>query len=127
MLYLKIILTAFLIGIGSILGTISFSPADDPYGTITIEVIDSSGVVVTSDEFEFTEDDNLFLILDKNYRIEYEEHFLGVILLCIEEVCTDFNHSYISIYINNSYSMFGLESIPLREGDIYSFVYKRIS
>ena len=126
MFYLKLIITAFLIGLVSFIGTISFTPANDEYGTVTIEIVNKDGFLIT-DRISFEEDSDLFNILRYNYEIEYIEYSIGVVLLCIESICTDFNNSYIAIYINGDYSNYGLSIIPLKDGSIYSFIYTELN
>ena len=126
MLYLKVFITFVVLLGSSIIGIISFSPVNDTNGTITIQVIDKNGIETINENYIFDESDSLFEILNNNYNIAYREYTVGIILLCIEEVCTNFDSDYIAIYIDGEYSKYGISIIPLEDQKIYSFIYKEI-
>ena len=44
----------------------------------------------------------------------------------IDDVETDWINNYIAIYENNEYSLLGIDSIVLNDGDIFVFEYKTV-
>ena len=133
----KIILTAIAI-ITLVIGFFAFSQTyNDVVGEITIIVVDEIDDTISADiyEFEFTQSDSLFSILDDNFEVgcadssynmttECEPLLFGSrVILKIDTLETDWNNSYISIYENGEYSNLGIDSISLNDGDIFRFVY----
>lgn len=86
---------------------------NDSFGTITItlEAIDNN--ILSTKEFEFSEDDTLFEILINNYQVKYEDTMYGKLIYDIDDLKTDFSNTYIAIYVDNTYSNVGISSIPL--------------
>ena len=86
---------------------------NDSLGTITItlEAIDNN--ILSTKEFNFSEDDTLFEILINNYQVRYEDTMYGKLIYDIDDLKTDFSNTYIAIYVDNTYSNVGISSIPL--------------
>lgn len=84
-------------------------------GNIAITIKDLSGREETK-EVLFKEGDMLIDVLDREYDIRYEDSKYGVKLYDIEWIKTDFQTTYIAIYIDNSYSTLGVSSITLKDG-----------
>ena len=133
----KIILTAIAI-ITLVIGFFAFSQTyNDVVGEITIIVVDEIDDAISDDiyEFEFTQSDSLFSILDDNFEVGCADSsynmttacepllFGSRVILKIDTLETDWNNSYISIYENGEYSNLGIDSISLNDGDIFRFVY----
>ena len=118
--------------------TISYFNKSDIEGTITITVVDEIGDTVSSKEFDFTSEDTLFDLLDQNFEVgcanssyqlssECEKIlFTSRVLMKIDDVETDWINNYIAIYENNEYSLLGIDSIVLNDGDIFVFEYKTV-
>lgn len=123
MLYIKLGLTALVLFLSTLVGAPVYAPINDVSGSVVIEVIDEEGIIIIYDEFNFNEDDNLFYILRDNYNIEYVQYSIGIVLLCIENLCTNFENNYIAIYINGEYSFYGVYHISLKDAAKYSFIY----
>lgn len=111
---------------------------NDPIGEITITVIDEIGDTLYSRTYEFTEDDTLFSILDSdfivgcadssyNITLECEEVMFGSrVIMRIEDIETDWTNTYIAIYENDEYSLLGIDSIVLNDGDTFTFKYQEV-
>ena len=116
-----------------------FEQIDDT-GIVIIQVIDANGEIIIEDELEFISDETLFSLLKKHYSIQYSNVSLGRILLGIETVQTDFETDFIQILITGTLhlqdgsirefhktpSPIGIDSIPLVDGNIYTFKHQRI-
>lgn len=107
-------------------------------GSITIVVIDESETVVINDHYQYLEGDTLFSILNTHYELgcanrSYqlsdvcEPVSLGSrVLLKIDDIVTNWSNSYLAIYIDDIYSVKGLDYILLEDGSTYKFVYKGV-
>ena len=111
---------------------------NDPIGEITIIVVDEIGDTISHKTIEFTESDTLFSLLDENYDIGCADSSYNLsteceqlvyssrVILKIDSLVTDWNNTYIGIYENDEYSNFGIDLIPLNDGDVFRFEYKVI-
>ena len=107
-------------------------------GTLTIQLIDEIGDTVFIEEYDFINEDTLFSILS-------EEHFVGCadssfnvtsncesnmftsrVILKIDDIETDWTNSYFAIYVNDTYSLAGIDSVNLNNDDVISFEYKLV-
>ena len=128
---------ALVLIIGSFLA-LSYLDFSDVEGTISITLIDEIGDTISSKEYDFTNEDTLFSILDKNYDLgcansSYQLSevcekglFTSRILLEINTLKTDWRNSYISIYENEEYSTQGIDNISINDGDKFVFEYKLV-
>ena len=123
--------------IGSFLA-LSFFDFSDIDGTISIILKDEIGDTISSKEYEFTNEDTLFNILEENYEVGCANSsfqlsdvcekgmFSSRIILEIDTLKTDWRNSYISIYENGEYSVHGIDDISLNDGDIFEFEFKLV-
>lgn len=95
-------------------------PAAEISGTVTVELVPLSGESVTK-ELEYQTGDTLFGLLTENFEVTYEEDQFGVLLYGIDQIQTDFINTYVALYINGAYSNYGISSISLEDGAVYSF------
>ncbi len=132
----KLIITSILI----VFALSSFFISDllkqnDSDGKITIVLVDQIGDIVSRESYAFDETDTLFGILKENYEVgcadssfhlssECQKLPLGSrVLLKIDNVETDWMNTFIAIYINDEYSNYGIDNIPLKNGDVIKFEY----
>lgn len=109
---------------------------NDSLGHISITVSNELNEIVIDDSFDFTDDDTLLDILIDNYEIgcadsSYNisdtcDSMTGNIVLKINDVETDWDNNYIAIYVNDIYSVYGIESIVLHDGDVYNFSFTEV-
>lgn len=97
-------------------------PASKADGVVTIVVVNKSGEEVVNKNIEFVKGDNLVDLLDKNFKIVTEDGMYGKIILSIEDIVTDFETSYLAIYVNDEYSQVGLSYIELKDKLVVKFV-----
>lgn len=97
-------------------------PASKADGVVTIVVVNKSGYEVINKNIEFSKGDNLVDLLDENFKIVTEDGMYGKIILSIEDVVTDFETSYLAIYVNDEYSQVGLSYIELKDKLVVKFV-----
>lgn len=132
----KLIITSVLIAIAGISFFVSdLLKQNDSDGEITIVLVDQIGDIVSSEKYEFLETDTLFDILKENYEVgcadasfhlstECKALPLGSrVLMKIDSVETDWMNTFIAIYINDEYSNYGIDDIPLKNGDVIKFEY----
>jgi len=116
----------------------------DIEGSFTVQIItagDNPLTQVVETEYvsnelviEFAEEDELLELLRDNFTVycggedgEKDELCLydsgyGRYLLAIDTLdATTVENGYISFYINGSYAVTGVDSTPLKDGDVYSF------
>ena len=135
----KLFITAIFLSFAGIAFYI-FQPqiTNDELGEITIIVVDQIGDIVSNKTIGFEEEDTLFSLLDDNYELgcassQYtltdncESVLFGSrVLLKIDTVETDWLNSYIAIYIEDEYSISGIDLIPLEDGTTYRFEYTEV-
>lgn len=106
--------------------------AGDEEGTIDIVLIDENGDTLQDISVSFGEDDTLLSILEEHFDVECadisyqpstcENHpLLGNVVLSLDDVETDWFNTYIAIYVNNEYSTYGVDDIPLEDESEYRF------
>ena len=95
-------------------------PAAEISGTVTIELVPLSGESVTK-QLEYQTGDTLFGLLTENFEVTYEEAQFGVLLYGVDHIQTDFINTYVALYVNGTYSNYGISSISLEDGAVYSF------
>ena len=123
--------------IGSFLA-LSFFDFSDIDGTISIILKDEIGDTISKKEFEFTNEDTLFNILEENYEVGCANSsfqltnvcdkglFTSRVLLKIDTVETDWRNSYIAIYENGEYLTVGIDNVSINDGDVFVFEYKLV-
>lgn len=97
-------------------------------GTITLIVIDENGDEVIHDELEFRHKMTLLEVIQKHYRVTCRGPFNrvedacspkdNIVILGIEDVQTDFNRTFLAIYVNNKFSKVGINDIEFQDGDV---------
>lgn len=117
---------------------LSFYGFSDVEGTITITLIDEFGDTISEKEYNFEEEDTLFLLLDKHYDLgcansSYQLSdvcekglFSSRVILEIDSLKTDWRNSYIAVYENEEYSTLGIDNISINDGDEFLFKYKLV-
>lgn len=101
-------------------------------GTLTL-TLSEAGVLIHESNHTFTEDDSLYTVLEANYDIQCADasyaptdvceplSFSGVegrILMHVNELETDWFTSYIEISVNGNKANYGIDQLPLKDGDI---------
>ena len=110
---------------------------NDETGMITIIVVDEIGDIVHNEKYSFTEQDTLLGIMEEDFIVlcannQYQadscdtEAFIGHIILTIDDIETDWMNTYFAIYINDEYSNYGIDDIPLVDGNVYRFEFTEV-
>ena len=104
-------------------------------GFVLIRLLDEDGRVVVDETYEFEEGMTLFNVLndnldiacaDRSYDIDYScdyTSFNNHIILKIEDVETNWFGSYLQIFIGDEPSNYGIDSIEIVDGTVYTFKY----
>lgn len=107
----------------------------ESYGTVTIEVVNENGDMVIHDTLAFSEGDTLLELLQEHYTIGCADNSYNVsdvcektplgghVILQIDDVSTNWTNSYLAIYINDEYSITGIDKISLFQNSVYRFEY----
>ena len=61
-----------------------------------------------------------------DFSVEGTESEYGLYIMAINGETADYDAdgAYWSIYVNNEYGMYGVDTQPVTDGDVYSFVYE---
>lgn len=67
---------------------------------------------------KFTQEDTLVSVLERNFRIVYYDNHAeyGLSIIEIDDMVTDWNNTFIGIYINDEFATVGVSFIPLVNG-----------
>ena len=107
----------------------------DVEGGVTIILIDEFGNEISNETFDFESEMSLFELLNIEYDIScadsgYQadetcdfEQLGSHIILEIDELQTDWNSSYIQIFVGETASNFGIDRIMLEDNTTYVFKY----
>lgn len=131
----KLIIT----GIVLVVAALSFFLSDlirtnDDQGEITIEIVDQIGDTVHHQTMSFVEGDTLLDIMTNNFELrcannQYQpdtcttDYLIGNVILSIDGITTDWNNTYIAIYVNDEYSNYGIDEVTLQDGNVYRFEF----
>lgn len=122
-------------GIGFLIsGQLSRSNHD---GTLTIVLIDEDGETVIDEAIPFDEGDSMIDILEEQYSIQCGDSSynpttcsdlpsFGRVLLTFEEVETDWWTTFLAIYIDDVYSVSGIDDIEPTDGTVYRFEFTEV-
>ena len=131
---LTISLVVLILGVSSFL-FFSSPNENDETGSITIVVINELEETVYHEELVFNQEDTLFDLLDEHLTVmcanaSYQAseqcnnvNINGRIILGLDDVETDWYHSFIAIYVNDEYSEYGIDGIALIDDTKYRFEY----
>lgn len=99
--------------------------AEDGSINVQIIVIDIDSNTL-SDKTYSTDNSSLYDLMVANYNLKVEDGTYGKVLLGIDNLITDFNTTYISIYINGDYAQYGISSLQISDGDVFEFKEEKV-
>ena len=96
---------------------------------ITVEVVDNNGESVsyeTRTDAEFLRQALEELDDATDFAIAGEESDYGLYITTVNGITADYSAdgAYWSIYVNGEYGMYGVDTQPVADGDVYSIVYE---
>lgn len=99
-------------------------------GTITVIVENYEGEVLSEEDIRFSEGDTLIELIKKEYddSFKYNDGAYGAYVTSIggiEELNEATYVLYISMYVNDEYSEYGLSTLPFEDGDVITFKLER--
>lgn len=100
-------------------------PTADAEGRVTVELTDLSGRSERH-ELSFSEGDTLESLLQRHFEVDYDDGQYGAVLMGIGFIKTDFQTTYVSIYVNGEYATYGLSNLKPVDGYVYSFREARV-
>ena len=107
----------------------SINPTGQIAGEIQFELIDENDEVKINENLIFYEEDTLFTVLNRNYRVVCADQnyqpdstcshkFIGGrVILEIEDVSSNWTNTVLTIYINDSLAVESVSKIRLNDGD----------
>ncbi|MFW5794284.1 MAG: DUF4430 domain-containing protein [Bacillota bacterium] len=107
----------------------SINPTGEISGEIEFELIDENDDVILNENLIFYEEDTLFTVLNRNYRVvcadqNYQpdptcshKFISGRVILEIENLKSNWTNTVLTIYINDSLATEGVSNIELNDGD----------
>lgn len=108
-------------------------------GKITFILLDENEQEVINEIVEYNEGETLYDIISRNYDVvcadvdynvdstcSYNSPF-GKAILEIENVKTDWYNSFLALYINGEYAVYGVSKLPYEDGDIITFKWTPLS
>ncbi len=101
-------------------------PKTEVDGSITVIVVDINGSEKYHKVIDYYKGDDFLSLLEKNFTIIAEDDAYGKLLYGIDDVITDFQTTYLAIYINDNYSNVGISYIELEDEMIVKFVETKI-
>lgn len=121
-LILKILISAILIigltvGCGLLLK--KYSSISD--GIIYVQVVDKEGKLAIDDEWEFFEGDTALSVLQEHYEIRSDDSWGSTFIYDIDDIKTDGNQYFLSLYVNDEMSMVGIDLVELVDGVVIKF------
>jgi len=103
-------------------------------GTITIEVVDIDGNVISSVEKDFRRGDTLIGLLQEEFTVycgdasgnptedcSFTEPY-GVYLTGLDTVAE--SGTYVALYVNGEYATTGIDFLEIADGNVYQFRYE---
>ena len=95
-------------------------PTADAEGRVTVELTDLSGRSERH-ELSFSEGDTLESLLQQHFEVDYDDGQYGAVLMGIGFIKTDFQTTYVSIYVNGEYAVSGVDTTTIEAGATYTF------
>lgn len=120
-----IVVIAALIGVYSAFGPKAVKGAK----AITVEVVDNNGQTTayeTRTDAEFLRQALEELDNATDFAIAGEESDYGLYVTTVNGILADYSvdGSYWSIYVNGEYGMYGVDTQPVADGDVYTLAYE---
>ena len=135
----KLVISMLVLLVGSASFWFFSQPIDnDIRGEVTIIVINELEEVVYQQSISFEEEDTLFELLDRELNVQCANMSYqisdacvnvtmnGKVILGLDDVKTDWYHSFIAIYVDGEYSEYGIDGIALKDGSTYRFEYTEV-
>lgn len=122
-----------------IVSHLSKEEESDSDGYINFILLDENEIEVINTELPFYIGDSLFDVIDRNYDVSCADEFynidetcsyvsvFGVAILSIEDVKTDWNNNFLSLYQNGVYANKGVSTLSFESGDVIEFRWTDLS
>ena len=99
--------------------------SEDGSINVQILVIDIDSKIISDNSYN-TDNSSLYDLMANNYELKTEDGTYGKVLLGIDNLITDFDTTYIAIYVNGEYAQFGISSLQISDGDVYEFKEEKV-
>ena len=99
--------------------------SEDGSINVQILVIDIDSKIISDNSYN-TDNSSLYDLMANNYELKTEDGTYGKVLLGIDNLITDFDTTYIAIYVNGEYAQFGISSLQISDGDVYEFNEEKV-
>ncbi len=99
--------------------------AEDGSIHVQVLVIDIDSNTLSDNSYS-TDNSSLYDLMDEHYTLKTEDGTYGKVLLGIDNLITDFNTTYIAIYVNGDYANYGISTLQISDGDVFEFKEERV-
>ena len=97
-------------------------------GKIVFKLYDDKNKLVIDDKLEFTEGENIYNILNRNYTlVTIEQAGVGKAILEVNEYKSSWSDDYFALYVDGVYSLYGVEAIKAKDNMEIKFVWTKLS
>ena len=97
-------------------------------GSIVFKLYDENEVLVIDDELKFTEGENIYNILNRNYTLKTVESVgIGKAITEVNEYKTSWNDDYFALYVDGVYSNYGVEALKAKDNMEIKFVWTKLN
>lgn len=135
----KVVLTIVILLIGITAFFYFSTPKEtEANGLITVELVGRDGSIESVKSIDYDEGYTLFDVLDDNYELLCADAAYkpstscnkvtmnGRVVLGMDSVETNWTNSFIAIYVNDVYSVVGIDSIIINDNDVFRFEYTEV-
>lgn len=97
-------------------------------GKIVFKLYDDKNELVIDDELKFSEGENIYNILDRNYTLKTVESVgIGKAITEVNEHKTSWNDDYFALYVDGVYSNYGVEALKAKDNMEIKFVWTKLN
>lgn len=101
-------------------------PKSQVDGTISVILVDINNNEICNKKINYYKGDNFLSLIEKNFKVVTQDDLYGKVLYEIDSIVTDFQTTYIAIYINDKYADKGISFIELENNMVVKFVEMKI-
>ena len=96
--------------------------------SIVFKLYDENEVLVIDDELKFTEGENIYNILNRNYTLKTVESVgIGKAITEVNEYKTSWSDDYFALYVDGVYSNYGVEALKAKDNMEIKFVWTKLN
>lgn len=95
---------------------------------IVFKLYDENNELVINDELKFSEGENIYNILERNYTLVIKESVgVGKAIIEVNEYKTNWIDNYFAFYVDGAYSNYGVEGVKAKDKMEIKFVWTKLN